>query len=249
MLQKLTLSLLALLLAASVHPASDPVRKHIRPVKTNWKITGQLVEACSCNAACPCWFGSMPSRMACSGNQVVFIKSGRYGSVPLDGLAVAQFVKSPDGKSMLESFGSWDLDSVYIDERANPQQRAALVDVAKHLFAPSAKSREIRYVPISRRMEGKEFLVSVGKVSDISGHLIDGGFTGAPKIVNPPLADPTHRSFQQGVATRLTFTDMGQNWDFKNTNFMVNDFTVDNAEYEKYEAAMAEKMKKANKPH
>ena len=30
--------------------------------KTPWKLTGQLEEACSCSAACPCWFGSKPHR-------------------------------------------------------------------------------------------------------------------------------------------------------------------------------------------
>ncbi len=226
-------------LAASLTLADSPTAK-----KAAWNVSGQLLESCSCNAACPCWFGSMPTRMSCSGDQVIFIKSGKFGSVSLDGLAVAQFVKSPEGKTMMESFGNWEFDTVYIDSRANPEQRKALVEVAKHFFAPSAKSRTIKYVPIERRMNGKEFLVTVGNVSSSSGHLIDGGYAGAPRVVNPPLADPTHKSFQQGVVTRLTYTDNGQTWDFKGTNFMVNDFTVDNLEYEKFEAAMAKKMKK-----
>ena len=47
--------------------------------KTPWKITGQLEEACTCNAACPCWFNSLPSKMNCGGGQVLFIEQGRYG--------------------------------------------------------------------------------------------------------------------------------------------------------------------------
>ena len=35
--------------------------------KTPWKITGQLEEACSCDAACPCWFNSKPTKMTCGG--------------------------------------------------------------------------------------------------------------------------------------------------------------------------------------
>ena len=30
--------------------------------KTAWQISGELEEACSCHAACPCWFKSLPSR-------------------------------------------------------------------------------------------------------------------------------------------------------------------------------------------
>src|SRR5262245_41125195 len=90
-----------------------------------WKISADLEEACSCHAACPCWFKSPPSRMTCDGVQAVFIQKGRYGKTPLDGLAVVQFVQSPEGKSMFESFGNWNFDRVYIDEKANEEQRSA----------------------------------------------------------------------------------------------------------------------------
>jgi len=44
--------------------------------KAPWKITGQLEEACSCDAACPCWFNSKPTKMTCGGGQVLFIEKG-----------------------------------------------------------------------------------------------------------------------------------------------------------------------------
>src|SRR2546425_12331674 len=67
------------------------------PAKTPWKIVGQLEEACSCNAACPCWFGSKPTRMTCGGGQFLFIDKGIYGNVSLNNLAVGQMVESPEG--------------------------------------------------------------------------------------------------------------------------------------------------------
>src|SRR5262245_50206423 len=73
--------------------------------KTPWKITGQLEEACSCSAACPCWFGSKPTKMNCGGGQFVFITKGTYGSTKLDGLAIGAMSQSPDGRAMMESFG------------------------------------------------------------------------------------------------------------------------------------------------
>src|SRR5207245_7065363 len=94
--------------------------------KTSWKVTGELEEACSCRAACPCWFKSLPSRMTCDGAQIIFITKGHYGKTSLDGLAVGQFVQSPEHKSMFESFGNWNFDYVYIDGKANEEQRAAL---------------------------------------------------------------------------------------------------------------------------
>src|SRR2546423_5082542 len=148
--------------------------------KPAWKITGELEEACSCRPACPCWFKSLPSRMTCDGAQIIVITKGNYGKTPLDGLAVAQFVQSPEHQSMFESFGKWNFDYVYIDESANEEQRGALKELALHFFPPAAKTREYRYVPITRQIKGDEHISTVGKYGFCSGHLIEGGYNGAP---------------------------------------------------------------------
>ena len=210
--------------------------------KTSWKITGELEEACSCRAACPCWFKSLPSRMTCDGAQIVFITKGSYGKVPLEGLAVGQFVQSPAHQSMFESFGKWNFDYIYIDEKASEEQRAALKELSLHFFPPAAKAREYRYVPITRTIDKAEHIATIGKYGSFSGHLVEGGGGGVPKVVNPPLADPTHREFLQGETTTLTYSDADQNWKYEKSNYMRNKFTVDKRQYEKHEAAMARKM-------
>jgi hypothetical protein len=212
--------------------------------KTSWKVTGELEEACSCRAACPCWFKSLPTRMTCDGAQIIFITKGRYGKVPLEGLSVGQFVQSPEHQSMFESFGKWNFDYIYIDEKANEQQREALKELSLHFFPPAAKAREYRYVPITRQIQGDEHITTIGKYGICSGHLIEGGDGGPPKVMNPPLADPTHRKYLQGEATKLTFNDAGQDWKYEKSNYMRNTFEVDNKQYEKHEAAMAKKMGK-----
>lgn len=210
--------------------------------KPSWKVSGDLEEACSCRAACPCWFKSLPSRMTCDGAQVIFISKGRYGKTPLDGLALAQFVQSPEHQSMFESFGKWNFDYVYIDEKANPEQREALKELAQHFFPPAAKTREYRFVPISREIQGDEHTSTVGTYAVCSGHLIDGGYDGPPKVMNPPLADPTHKSYLQGQTSKLIYRDAGQDWKYENSNYMRNKFEVNSRQYEKYEAALAKKM-------
>ncbi len=212
--------------------------------KTPWKVSGELEEACSCRPACPCWFKSLPSRMTCDGTQIIFITKGSYGKVPLDGLALGQFVQSPEHQSMFESFGKWNFDYVYIDASANEQQREALKELALHFFPQAAKTREYRYVPITREIKGDEHLTTIGKYGICSGHLIEGGYDGAPKVVNPPLADPTHKEFLQGEATKLIYSDAGQDWKYENSNYMRNKFKVDSKQYEKHEAMMAKKMGK-----
>jgi hypothetical protein len=236
-------SLIPVLILCSITALSTPTRAAAAD-KTSWKVNGELEEACSCRAACPCWFKSIPSRMTCDGTQIIFITKGHYGKVPLDGLAVAQFVQSPEHQSMFESFGKWNFDYVYIDEKADEQQRAALKELAQHFFPPPAKERKFQFVPISRTINGDEHTTTVGKYSVCSGHLIEGGYDGAPKVSNPPLADPTHKEFLQGQTTKLTYTDAGQDWKYENSNYMRNKFEVDNKQYEKYEAAVAKKMGK-----
>src|SRR5213594_4384407 len=89
-----TRSLFAWALVAGLLIHVAPVRAANEPKdKTPWKMTGQLEEACSCDAACPCWFGSKPTKMTCGGGQVLFIQKGNYGKVKLDGLAVANIAE------------------------------------------------------------------------------------------------------------------------------------------------------------
>jgi hypothetical protein len=215
--------------------------------KTAWKMSGQLEEACSCNAACPCWFGSKPTRMNCSGGFAIFIDKGSYGTVPLDGLGAAFMGASPNGKTMMESIGDWDFVTMYIDEKANPEQRKALEAIMRETSPPAAPAERthIRYVPITRKIEGAEHIVTLGGFGGFSAHLLPGGMGGSSRIVNPPGADPIHKEYEQGLTTRQTYTDSGQKWDWANSNYMYGTFQTDSDEYTKFSQAMAQQMEKA----
>src|SRR5258706_15743801 len=167
-------SIVSLAIVCGISALGVPGRAAGAAPKTSWKISGELEEACSCRPACPCWFKSLPTRMTCDGLQSIFITKGHYGKVPLDGLAVAQFVQSPEHKSMFESFGNWNFDNVYIDESANEQQREALKELANHFFPLAAKKREYRFVPITRKINGLEHSTTIGNYGACSGHLIEG---------------------------------------------------------------------------
>ncbi len=214
--------------------------------KAPWKVSGELEEACSCDSACPCWFDSKPTRMQCSGGQVVFIQKGKYGDVSLDGLAIAFMGQSPMSKTMMESIGDWDFANIYIDEKANPAQRKALEEIARATVPPAAppERSKIQYVPITRKVEGAEHVITIGSYGSFSGHLTPGGLGGNSKVVNPPGADPIHKEYEQGRTTRQTFTDADQKWDWSNTNYMYASFETDSVAYDKFNAAMMQMMEK-----
>lgn len=216
--------------------------------KTPWKITGQLEEACSCDGACPCWFGNKPTKMTCGGGQVLFLEKGTYGNVKLDGLAVANMVQSPAGKTMMESAGDWNFSYLYVDEKANPEQRKALVELS-HSVLPLdlSKNQKVVYVPISRTIEGKEHKITVGTVGKFHGHLIEGGLGGTPTITDPPGADPIHHEYKQGETTTMTYNDAGQDWKFQKSNYMFGTFTTDNVQWEKYATGLSQKMEAMKK--
>jgi hypothetical protein len=214
--------------------------------KTSWKMSGELEEACSCDAACPCWFNSKPTRMNCSGGFALFIDKGSYGNVPLDGLGAAFIGASKDGTTMMESIGDWNFVTIYIDEKANPEQRKALETIMRETSPPAAPAERTRvaYVPITRKIEGSEHIVTLGNFGGFSAHLLPGGMGGAPRIVNPPGADPIHKEYQQGRTTKQTYTDSGQKWDWSNSNYMYGTFQTDSDEYGKFNQAMTQQMEK-----
>jgi hypothetical protein len=243
----LLLRLIIPIIAVAMSSVTAAAASEEKSDKTPWKITGQLEEACSCDAACPCWFGSKPTKMTCDGAQVLFIAKGNYGNVKLDGLAVANLAQSPKDKTMMESFGNWNFSTNYIDERANPAQRKALETIALTVL-PSKNAApqnfETKYVPITRKIQGKEHLITIGSAGSFHGRLIEGGLGGSSKITNPLAADPLHHEYAQGRTSKWTYSDSGQNWDWQESNYMLGTFTLDNVQYRKFTAGLAQKMAK-----
>ena len=237
------LFLLSLLLAVTALTAGA-AEKDAR--KTPWKMSGQLEEACSCNAACPCWFGSSPTHSQCNGGFALFIDKGSYGNVSLDGLGVAFIGANKEGTTMMESMGDWDFMTIFVDEKASPEQRKALLAIVKETAPPAAPAERTRvaYVPITRTIDGKDHTVRIGNEGGFTAHLLPGGMGGAPKIVNPPGADPIHKEYQQGVTSKQTYTGDGKKWDWSNSNYMYGTFSTDSDEYAKFNAAMTQEMEK-----
>ena len=115
----------------------------------NWTVEGHYMEACTCEAACPCIMLSAPTEGSCTAIVGWQVMSGRYGDVRLDGLNVAAGVYSPGHMKELD----WSA-ALYINERANAQQREALTQI----FGGSAGGHPARIAEHIAEVKGVHFV-------------------------------------------------------------------------------------------
>ena len=92
----------------------------------SWAIRGTYFESCNCDAICPCRridgvAGGRSTHGECMGVLSWLIEEGSEGTTDLSGFAVAMAIRYSDDEP--GSPWSWVL---YLDDRANDAQRAAL---------------------------------------------------------------------------------------------------------------------------
>jgi hypothetical protein len=91
---------------------------------TNWEVSGDYFETCSCDFLCPCTTANLavrPTQGYCAFAMVFHIDQGRYGSTALNGLNFAVVGRTPEEMGK----GNWSVGLV-ADERATPEQQQAL---------------------------------------------------------------------------------------------------------------------------
>ena len=79
-----------------------------------WELSGQLIEACSCKALCPCYLGpAEPDQGWCSGALTFSIQKGQSEDLDLSGRAVVWLIDLP--KDFASGNGTARL---YVDDTA-----------------------------------------------------------------------------------------------------------------------------------
>lgn len=86
-----------------------------------WSAEGTYIEACNCEAACPCIFFSPPTDGDCKAVVGWHIDKGRHGDSVLDGLNAALIAYAPGNMKD----GHWKV-ALYLDKRGDAKQQAAL---------------------------------------------------------------------------------------------------------------------------
>lgn len=90
----------------------------------DWRIKGREFVNCNCAYGCPCQFNALPTHGDCHGIGATQIDQGHFGEVKLDGLRSIVMMSWPG--AIHEGNGTTQL---IIDERADPDQREALLTV------------------------------------------------------------------------------------------------------------------------
>lgn len=155
------------------------------PVK--WFFEADYLQACNCDYGCPCEFSAPPTKGFCEGMGAWRISRGSYGDIPLDGLGLGFAAHWP--KAIHEGNGTACL---FFDERANPQQRDALVQIGtgqagglpfELLATTISKLLEPRFVPFRFNFNGRNSSVNIGDQVVAAVEPIKNPVTGEPESV------------------------------------------------------------------
>ncbi|HKV57727.1 MAG TPA: DUF1326 domain-containing protein [Ktedonobacteraceae bacterium] len=194
--------------------------------QTRWQITGDYFENCNCNVVCPCTISpnqplsSRPTEGACEVAFAFHIANGSYSNVTLDGLNVAMIGRTPGPMGE----GNWSV-ALYLDERANEQQRQALAAIfSGSVGGPLGALTPListmlgaKAVPITYNVEGKRRSVEIPNIMHLAVHPL-------------PSMDPDNEiwalnahPFAPKLALAVgdqhsTWADYGMNWDNSGKN-------------------------------
>lgn len=155
--------------------------------KVKWAVEADFLQACNCDFGCPCEFSAPPTKGFCEGVGAWRIIKGKYGTTKLDGLALGFAAHWP--KAIHEGNGTACL---FFDERANPQQREALMQIASGqaggmpfeiIVTTFSKIMEPRYVPFTFHLNGRNSSVKVGSFMSAATVPIKNPVTGEPESV------------------------------------------------------------------
>lgn len=139
-------------------------------------VSGVYVEHCSCADNCLCCSPGEPTREQCQLGAAWRIEDGRFGTVDLKGLQLAAVYQQACNQETLSG-------TLYADERATPDQRAALEELflggrcqrPAALQAVAQNLQTIRYQAVEVREQAGKMHVRVPGVVSATLELIPVG--------------------------------------------------------------------------
>ena len=198
---------------------------------TQWSMRGEYFENCNCDVICPCPTTGLQARPDKGNCDVIFgfnLGQGNYGDVSLNDLSFVLVISTPGVMSEGNATAA-----VYIDERANPQQRDALSAIVSGQAggAPARLRQAIsitnflgtKFVPISFRKEGHQRGASIPDILDWNVEGLPGANPEDVQWVDN-ARNPTNTRVAIARGTRNTYRDYDLNWDNTGQNGFFSEF-------------------------
>jgi hypothetical protein len=139
---------------------------------SKWWWRADYVETCNCAHGCPCNFTMIPTNGGCHGVDSYHIREGEYDGVRLDGLNVALVFAWPGPIHHGHGRGV-----VFIDDRANAAQRAALESIATGEAGPGGPFEIFRSTfddrpgvmvgPAAFSVDGRRASITLGRLAAV----------------------------------------------------------------------------------
>src|SRR5687767_7392833 len=89
-----------------------------------YRLSGKVLEACTCNVICPCWVARDPDGGKCEGALAYRVEAGEIDGVDVSGLTIAMMALIPGNVTL----GNWKV-TVFVDANADDAQEKALLEV------------------------------------------------------------------------------------------------------------------------
>ena len=178
----------------------------------NWSVQGTYVEACNCEAVCPCIFFSPPTEGSCTVMIGWHIDQGSFEDTSLDGLNAALLAQSPGHMKD----GGWKV-ALYVDEGADEAQNQALMGIFSgqaggHIANLGPLIGEVmgaRPAAISINASNGDFSLSVEGLGSTEANAIEGQGGGAVTVEGHPLAVSPGYAARVARSDRIELNDHG----------------------------------------
>ena len=95
-----------------------------------YKVEGRLLEACSCDAPCPCWIGDDPDKGTCDALVAYHYDKGHINGLDVSGLTLALVTHIPG--NVLK--GNWQV-AVHVDSKATTDAQGRPTKLVDTVFS------------------------------------------------------------------------------------------------------------------
>ncbi len=172
-----------------------------------WNVSGELVETCSCNMLCPCWFGQADLMLMdqgyCATSLLLRIRDGGHEGVDLSGQNAVVSLHFP-GPTLFDANGT---GRVYIDDSASDDQASALETI---LQGASGGGMEVPSSLLSAWLPTKRAAITVSESDgELTASVAGVGEMKSRRLVN----DLGNRMKLQNAAFSLAFGHDGHEGD------------------------------------